>query len=260
MNATGPADPTGPHPALMSALTTEHYTLQSSRTATIVEANGRSMLFLSSVSGATVALALVAQLDRMGDTFVTFALTVLPALLALGLTSYSRLADLAVHDAYYARAIGRIRAFYLTIEPSAQQYWLVPAGDDAHAVMRQSGQPHSRWHHLGHTATAVAAVLGVITGAFLGVLGSVVTPLPTSVLAGAATVAAVAAFAGLLADQERRWRRSDDSLQSHFLPDGTPSMSVTTIGDRTSTSQGRAAFPALAGADSARTDAGKAAS
>ena len=73
----------------MSALTTEHYTLQSSRTSTIVEANGRSMLFLSSVSGATVSLALVAQLDRLGDTFVTFALTVLPALLALGLTSYS---------------------------------------------------------------------------------------------------------------------------------------------------------------------------
>ena len=48
MNATGPADPTGPHPALMSALTTEHYTLQSSRTSTIAEANGRSMLFLSS--------------------------------------------------------------------------------------------------------------------------------------------------------------------------------------------------------------------
>lgn len=128
------------------------------------------------VSGATVALALVAQLDQIGDTFVTFASSVLPALLALGVTSYSRLADLAVHDAYYARAIGRIRSLYLTIEPAAQQYWLQPAGDDAHAVMRQAGQPHSRWHHLGHTATSVAAVVGVIAGALLGVVGSVLTP------------------------------------------------------------------------------------
>jgi hypothetical protein len=244
----------------MAALTTEHYTLQSSRTGTIAEANGRSMLFVSSVSGATVALALVARLDRMGDTFVTFALTVLPALLALGLTSYSRLADLAVHDAYYARAIGRIRAFYLTIEPSAQPYWLVPAGDDAHALMRQAGQPHSRWHHLGHAATAVAAVVGVIAGAFLGVLGSVVTPLAPPVLAAVATVAAVAAFAGLLADQERRWRRADGALQSHFLPDGTPAMTVTAFDDRTSPSRSRAAFPALAGTDSVRTEPGKAAS
>jgi hypothetical protein len=45
----------------MSALTTGHYALQSSRTSTIVEANGRSILFLSSVSGASVALALVAR-------------------------------------------------------------------------------------------------------------------------------------------------------------------------------------------------------
>ena len=117
----------------------------------------------------------MAQLDRMGDTFLTFALSVLPALLALGVTSYSRLADLAVHDAYYARAIGRIRSFYLTIEPAARHYWFQPAGDDAHAVMRQAGQPHSRWHHLGHTATSVAAVDGIIAGVFLGLVGSAVT-------------------------------------------------------------------------------------
>src|SRR5215210_1064776 len=97
MNATGPADPAGPNPALVSALTTEHYTLQSARASTIAEANGRSLLFLSAVSGATVALALVAQLDRVGDTFLTFALALLPALLALGVTSYSRLADLGQH-------------------------------------------------------------------------------------------------------------------------------------------------------------------
>ena len=97
MNATGLADPTEPNPALMSALTTERYTLQSARTSTIAEANGRSMLFLSAVRGATVVLALVAQLDRVGDTFLTFALSVLPALLAFGVTSYSRLADLGQH-------------------------------------------------------------------------------------------------------------------------------------------------------------------
>jgi hypothetical protein len=251
MNVTGPADSTGPNPALMAALTTEHYTLQSARTSTIVEANGRSMLFVSSVSGATVALALVAQLDEMGGTFLAFALAVLPALLALGLTSYSRLADLAVHDAYYARAIGRIRAFYLTIEPAAQQYWLLPAGDDAHAVMRQSGQPHSRWHHLGHTATSVAAVVGVIAGALVGVLGPVVTPLGPPVLAAGAGVLAVAAFGALLADQERRWRRSDGSLQSHFMPDGTLSMTVSVFGGGTDTRRGPDTAPASASASAA---------
>ncbi|MCZ2805728.1 hypothetical protein O2W18_11480 [Modestobacter sp. VKM Ac-2983] len=71
----------------MSALTTEHYTLQAPRSSTVIEANGRSSLFLSAVSGALVALALVVQLDRFGDTFLVFAFSVLPALLMLGVMS-----------------------------------------------------------------------------------------------------------------------------------------------------------------------------
>jgi purine-cytosine permease-like protein len=230
MNVTESRDPSGPSPALLSALTTEHYTLQASRSSTVVEANGRSLLFLSAVSGATVALALVAQLDRMGETFLVFALSVLPALLALGLTSYARLADLAVHDAYYARAIGRIRSFYLTIEPTAREYWLQPAGDDPHAVMRQAGQRHSRWHHLSHTATSVAAVNGVVAGVLVGLVAAVATPLALPLLGAGSTLVAVALFGGLLLDQERRWRLSDASAPTLFLPDGAPAMTVTGFG------------------------------
>jgi hypothetical protein len=84
-----PPGDTAPSSALMSALTTEPYTLQSARSSTIVEANGRSSLFLSAVSGAIVALALVAHLHRLGDTFLVFAFSVLPALLIFGVMSYA---------------------------------------------------------------------------------------------------------------------------------------------------------------------------
>lgn len=233
MNTTENRDPAGgsvaadvPSGALLSALTTEHYTLQAARSSTVVEANGRSLLFLSAVSGATVALALVAQLDKLGQTFLVFALSVLPALLALGLTSYARLADLAVHDAYYARAIGRIRAFYFTIEPGARQYWLLSSGDDPHAVMRQAGQSHSRWHHLSHTATSVAAVNAVIAGVFVGLLARLTWSAPVPYLAIVATLVALGVFVGLFLDQERRWRRSEQSQPTLFLPDGRPAMQV----------------------------------
>jgi hypothetical protein len=86
-----------------------------------------------------VALALVAQLDELGGTFMSFALVVLPALVVLGLTSYMRLADLAVQDAHHARAVGRIRAFHLTLDPAGRQYWMQPAGDDPHAIVGQAG-------------------------------------------------------------------------------------------------------------------------
>lgn len=218
-----------PSGALMSALTTEHYTLQAARSATVVEANGRSLLFLSAVSGATVALALVAQLDRPGQTFLIFALSILPALLALGLTSYARLADLAVHDAYYARGVGRIRSFYFTIDPLARQYWLLSAGDDPNAVMRQAGQRHSRWHHLSHAATSVAAVTAVIGGLFVGLLAAVTFSAPLPFVAPFSIAVAVGMFAGFFLDQERRWRRSDQSEPTRFLPAGQPAMQVRGI-------------------------------
>ena len=120
MNSSQEQEGQDPKPALVSALTTEHFALQATRSSTVMEANGRSQLFLSALTGAVVALALVAELDELGRTFTVFALSLLPAVLALGLTTYVRLADLAVQDAFYARAIGRIRVFYLTIEPSAR--------------------------------------------------------------------------------------------------------------------------------------------
>lgn len=211
----------GTDPALLSALTTEHYTLQSARASTIMEANGRSQLFLSTVSGATVALALVAQLDRVGDTFTVFAAAVLPALLLLGITSYVRLADLAVNDAYYARAIGRIRSFYFGIDPAARNYWLLAAGDDPHAVMRQSGQRHTRWHHLGHAATAIGAVNAVLGGVLAGLIVSRVTQWPIGAVLVPALLVAVALVVIFLADQTRRWSRSNEATESLFLPDGS---------------------------------------
>ncbi len=213
------AQPSG---ALIAALTTEHYTLQSARSSTIIEANGRSSLFLSAVSGATVALALVAQLDKMGDTFRVFAFTILPALLMLGVMSYARLADLAVHDAYYARAIGRIRSFYFDVAgDDARRYWLLSAGDDQHAVMRHAGQRHTRWHHWTHQATAVAAVTAVVAGVLGGLALHFSTPvgLPATAIVG--VVLAVLVLVALLADQERRWRRCEQLSPALFAPDGT---------------------------------------
>ena len=221
-----------PSSALMSALTTEHYTLQAARSSTIIEANGRSSLFLSAVSGALLALALVAQLDRLGGTFLVFAFSVLPALLMLGVMSYARLADLAVHDAYYARAIGRIRSFYFDVAgPGARQYW--PAGrDDEQAVMqRHAGQRLTRWHGWTRQATAVAAVTAVIAGVLGGLAVETASPLTLPATAVIGVVLAVVVLVGLLADQERRWRQCEQRSPALFAPDGTPrDAHVTTAG------------------------------
>src|SRR5512132_2009067 len=100
---------------LLQALTTEHFTLQTARSATIADSNGRSALYLSTVSSVVVALAFIGQVDRLGHAFSLFALALLPALVLLGVLTYLRLVQTAVEDLFYARAINRIRRHYVDL-------------------------------------------------------------------------------------------------------------------------------------------------
>ena len=61
-----PTDPLTRQLAL-TALTTEHFNLQTARMGTIAEANGRSTLYLGALSSATIAIAFVGQaVERKG--------------------------------------------------------------------------------------------------------------------------------------------------------------------------------------------------
>jgi len=98
---------------LVSIMTTEHYTLQTGRSMTISEANGRSSLFVGAVSSGLVALALVGQISHLGTAFFMFSLVVLPTLLFMGLITFERVLQSGSADIIYARGINRIRHLYL---------------------------------------------------------------------------------------------------------------------------------------------------
>src|SRR5579859_227944 len=85
-------------PNIVSMMTTEHYNLQSGRAMTISEANGRSSLFISTVSTALVALAFVAQIAKLGTEFYIFALILLPSLFFIGLVTFERAVQVAIDD------------------------------------------------------------------------------------------------------------------------------------------------------------------
>ena len=71
---------------LVSIMTTEHYNLQTGRSMTISEANGRSALFVGAVSCGLIALTFVGQIAHLGTAFFVFSLVVIPTLLLMGLT------------------------------------------------------------------------------------------------------------------------------------------------------------------------------
>lgn len=60
--------------ALLTALTTEHFVLQTARSTTVSEANGRSSLYLTSVSSALVALG-IADMRLSGTSSASVATT-----------------------------------------------------------------------------------------------------------------------------------------------------------------------------------------
>lgn len=70
-------------------LTTEHYNLQTGRSMTIAEANGRSSLFVGAVSSGLIALTFAGQISHLGLAFFVFSLVVLPTLVFMGLLTLS---------------------------------------------------------------------------------------------------------------------------------------------------------------------------
>jgi hypothetical protein len=88
-----PADPGGmggASPAMrLQILSTEHWSLLASRSLAWNESFSRAGMFLSALSGAIVALALVAQASAFGQGFTLFALVILPAVLFVGVTTFT---------------------------------------------------------------------------------------------------------------------------------------------------------------------------
>src|SRR5690349_15456836 len=88
---------TGPRPAAVTFVTTEHFTLQGARSSTIAEATGRATMFLGAVSGGLVALGLVATAG-VSTAFYAFALILLPTLALVGLATFNRVLQSGIED------------------------------------------------------------------------------------------------------------------------------------------------------------------
>ena len=138
--------PSADQQAVLTALTTEHFTLQGARSQTVGESAARSSMYMFSVSSTLVALGFVSQLSDGGEVFQLFALTVLPTLFFLGVFTFARLVQSSIEDVRYGRAINCIRDYYLTLAGADARYFLMSGHDDARGVLLNMGlEGGSRW-------------------------------------------------------------------------------------------------------------------
>ncbi len=165
---------TGTSPELrLQILSSEHSSLMASRSLAWNESFNRAGMFLSALSGAIVALALVAQASSFGDGFVLFAVVILPVVLFIGVTTVIRLGATNYHDATCIIGMNRIRAAYLQMAPDLERYFVMSAHDDIRGVGITMGvQPQASQvlHLLAATPMMVSAINSVIVASLVSIL------------------------------------------------------------------------------------------
>jgi hypothetical protein len=198
-------------PAAVTFMTTEHFTLQGARAATIAESTGRATMFLASLSGGLVALGLVATAAHVGTAFYAFALVVLPALAFMGLVTFERSLQCGIEDYGYAKRIAALRGFYFDHAPELGPYLMsVPPAQR----MRAQGLHAGRWQRLRTIAGMVAVITAVLAGSTAAVAGALLSGhrLMPAILLGAAVAAGT--VTALPAAEATAWRRAQAAALS----------------------------------------------
>ncbi|MGW5670530.1 hypothetical protein [Micromonospora sp. NPDC003776] len=149
--------------ALLTALTTEHFALQTSRSATITESVGRATIFLSTLSAALIGLGFVSGTGHLVRPYLG---AVLPTLIVIGLLTFVRLAQNMLENSLDLRRIQRIRAYYHRRYAADQEFFAdaVSAGGGSRAAWAAVGTRPGRRHLL----LTAAALVGVVTALLLG--------------------------------------------------------------------------------------------
>lgn len=152
---------------VLTALTTEHFVLQTANSGTIAESGARATLYVMALSSALVALGFV---SRARDVLVPFAATVLGAVFVLGVLTTIRLIDTALESQQYLVSIARIRAHYRTLAPDAGDLFAPARGRWPEAGGSPALGLGLIMAFLGTSASTVAVINAIVGGAGVAVL------------------------------------------------------------------------------------------
>jgi hypothetical protein len=179
--------------AFLSALTTEHFVLQTAASATVTESASRASIYILALSSSLVAMGFAVQSP---EAFAPFIASVLPAVFVLGLFTVVRLVDVTLEYQHCLRGIAHIRGYYRTLGPEGADYFAAERGRWPEARSTPPLQLGATIGFLTTTATMVASINAFVAGAGLTLLSRHLLGLQTWAnlmmgLAGAAGLVAV---------------------------------------------------------------------
>ena len=139
--SAGTSDEAAARAIRVQLLTTEHWSLLATRNLSWNESFARAGMFLTLLTGAVVALALVAQATSFGSGFMTFALLLLPVVFFVGSSTFVRLNEINEEDLTWVKGMNRLRRAYLEIDPGIEPYLITGWTEDIVGVLRTFGAP-----------------------------------------------------------------------------------------------------------------------
>jgi hypothetical protein len=161
-------------PRVLQILSTEHWSLLTSRSLAYNEAFIRGGMFLTFLSMSFVALALLAQAMSFGDEFLTIAAVILAFDLVIGLATFGRIAGANEDDLRALHGMARIRHAYTQIAPIVTPYFTTATHDDMAAVLLGYGTvPSTTAGNLLYGLTTSGGMIGLIVSMVGGVLAAV---------------------------------------------------------------------------------------
>jgi hypothetical protein len=214
-------DGTDPRPAAVTFVTTEHFTLQGARAATIAESTSRATMFVGSVSAGLVALGLIATAARIGTAFYVFGVVMLSTLSFVGFVTFERVLQSGIEDHGYAERIARLRAYYFRCAPELTPYLASVPPSQRLAIQGLTSGYRQGFRTI---AGMVGVVTAVLTGSAAGLLAAIVAG-DSAVAAGFITGAIVGAavLMALMLFQSSAWAH----ISQRRLFDDEPSGSST---------------------------------
>ena len=209
-------------------LATEHWSLLATRALTYQESLGRVNMFLTILSGAVIALALVAQADRFGPTFVAVAIFMLTIVFFTGVATVRRLLMLNRDDYKWVVGMNRLRHAYLELHPELEAAFITSPHDDLLGALQTLGLDPVSAPTVGtvfHGFITLPGMVGVIVSAVAAAIAGLAAfgfgaPTYGVLLVGAAGFAI--SLGGILWSGNRSFRRYGPAVEPRFPTPAKP--------------------------------------
>ena len=214
--------PTRSQSETLQILATEHWSLLATRSLIYQESLGRVNMFLGILSGAVIALALVAQASHFSSAFYAVAVFMLAVVFFTGVATIRRLMMLNRDDYHMVIGMNRLRHGYFDMHPELEPYFITGPHDDLPGALRTLGIDAATGQGVGsffHAFVTLPGMVGVIVasvGAATGGLAAVGfgAPAYAAILAGA--LAFLATELLIFVTGRRSFRRFGPSVEPRF--------------------------------------------